>query len=562
MDRANCAIKRPVANWRTPAASALQDSRVAISKYGERQSSMDNFRFRFAAIVVLFLFSFSLFADDNPVAKTDLGLVRGKISADRKISIFLGIPYAAPPTGPLRWKPPQPAAPWSDTRNTTTFGSRCMQLPIFSDMVFTDPGMSEDCLTLNVWAPGSKGGKLPVMVWIYGGGFQAGTTSEPRQNGEALAHKGVIVVSMNYRMGMFGFFASHDLAEESPHHAAGNYGLLDQLAALEWVQRNIAAFGGDPGNVTIFGESAGSFSVNAQMASTLSRSLIAHAIGESGGAAGKSALPMPDRETAQKDDEQFAKDVLQVENLAALRALSADELLNRLKTLQNPFRFGPIVDGYFLPDSIPAIFAANKQVQIPLLAGWNKNERHFQNPDKSGKFTMQGLKDLAQQKFGPQAAEFLKVYRASNDQEALLAADDFSSDSFIGFGTWSWLEAQVKSGVTSVFRYRFDLGSPGDPNHPATLGAFHSDEIEYVFGTLDSRKGTAWRPEDYKLSELMQTYWTNFAKTGNPNGGDIPNWPTYGPEDGWQVLHLDQHSAAKPDEHRDRYLFLQKAWGK
>jgi para-nitrobenzyl esterase len=525
---------------------------------------MDNSRLGFAAcaLIVLLVSSLPLFATDNPVVKTDLGLVRGKISADGKTSIFLGIPYAAPPIGSLRWKPPQPAAPWSDTRNATAFGSRCMQLSIYSDMVFTDPSMSEDCLTLNIWTPASSGGKLPVMVWIYGGGFQAGSTSEPRQSGESLAHKGVIVVSMNYRLGLFGFFASHELTEESPHHSAGNYGLLDQFAALQWVQRNIAAFGGDPGNVTIFGESAGSFSVNAQMASPLSRSLIAHAIGESGGSVGRSALPMPDRETAQKNDEQFAKNVLHAENLAALRAMGGEELLNRLKALQNPFRFGPTVDGYFLPESIPAIFAANKQAQIPLLAGWNKNEDHFQNPDKSGKFSIQSLNDLARQKFGSQAAEFLKVYRATNDQEALLAADDFSSDSFIGFGTWSWLEAQVKSGVTSVFRYRFDLDSPGDPNHPATLGAFHSDEIEYVFGTLDSRKGTAWRPEDYKLSELIQTYWTNFAKSGNPNGKDIPNWPRYGPKDDWQVMHLDQHSAAKPDEHRDRYLFLQKAWSK
>jgi para-nitrobenzyl esterase len=523
---------------------------------------MENLGRRFVvfAFAVSLFFSFSLRAEDNPVIKTDWGLVRGKVSTDGKISVFLGIPYAAPPVGPLRWKPPQPAAPWSDTRNATAFGSRCMQLSIYSDMVFTDPGMSEDCLTLNIWAPAIKGGKLPVMVWIYGGGFQAGSTSEPRQNGEALAHKGVIVVSMNYRLGMFGFFASQELAEEFPNHAAGNYGLLDQLAALQWVQRNIAAVGGDPSNVTIFGESAGSFSVNAQMASPLSRSLIAHAIGESGGSVGRSALPMPSLETAQKNDEQFAKNVLHEKNLAALRALSAGELLNKLQALQNPFRFGPVVDGYFLPESIPAIFAANKQAQIPLLAGWNKNEEHFENPDKSGKFTMQSLNDLAQQKFGGQAAEFLKVYRATNDQEALLAADDFSSDSFIGFGTWSWLEAQVKSGVASVFRYRFDLDSPGDPNHPATLGAFHSDEIEYVFGTLDSRKGTAWRSEDYKLSELIQTYWSNFAKTGNPNGRDTPNWPTYGPKDGWQVMHLDQRSAAKPDEHRDRYLFLQKAW--
>lgn len=520
-------------------------------------------RLRAALLFLLSVFSMPLFAQDAAMVKTDLGAVRGKTSADGKVNIFLGIPYAVPPVGPLRWKPPQAATPWTETRNVTAFGSRCMQLPVYSDMVFTDPGMSEDCLTLNVWAPAGKPeGKLPVMVWIYGGGFQAGATSEPRQNGEFLAHKGVIVVSMNYRLGMFGFFASRELAKESPKHTAGNYGLLDQLAALQWVQRNIGAFGGDPANITIFGESAGSFSVNAHVASPLSKSLLARAIGESGGAVGRSALLIPDLASAEKENATFAKKVLRTKDLAALRAIPADDLLKMLSqnTGENAFRFGPVVDGYFLPESIPAIFAAGRQARIPLLAGWNKNESKFANDEKKGKFTVQNLKALAAEKFGANADEFLKVYHASNDEEALRAADDFSSDSFIGFGTWSWLEAQAKSGYGSVFRYRFDLDSPGDPQHPGAAGAFHSDEIEYVFGTLDSRKGAVWRPEDYKLSELMQTCWTNFAKSGNPNGSGVPNWPIYDSKDGWQVMHLDANSGAKPEAHRDRYLFLQKAW--
>jgi para-nitrobenzyl esterase len=516
-------------------------------------------------LLLPFLHGQCAFAHDGPIVKTGSGPVRGKTSSDGKLNIFLGIPYAAPPVGPLRWKPPQPAAPWTEPRNATAFGSRCMQVALYSDMVFTDPGMSEDCLNLNIWAPiSTNSAKLPVMVWIYGGGFQAGATSEPRQNGEYLARKGVIVVSMNYRLGILGFFATRDLADESPQHAAGNYGLLDQSAALHWVQQNIAAFGGDPANITIFGESAGSFSVNFQMASPLSRRLIARAIGESGGALGKSALPTQSLSAVEEKNDKFATTVLRANTLAALRAISADELIKKTTPGRsaNPFHFGPIVDGYFLPESVSAIFAANKQAQIPLLAGWNKNESRYEDPDENTKFTVQSLKALAQKEFASHTDDFLRVYAASNDQEALQAADDFSSDSFIAFGTWSWLEAQVNSGITQVFRFRFDLPSPGDPYHPESAGAFHSDEIEYVFGTLDSRKGTAWRPEDYKLSELMQTYWANFAKTGNPNSSGLPNWPTYNAKDGWQVMHLDQPSVAQSDAHRHRYLFLKKAWTK
>lgn len=233
--------------------------------------------------------------------RTESGAVEGATSADGKIQIFKGIPFAAPPVGPLRWKEPQPVAPWQGVRKATDFGPRCMQGNVFGDMAFRDSGPSEDCLHLNVWTPKtSASAKLPVMVWIYGGGFQAGATSEGRQDGENLAHKGVVVVSMNYRLGVFGFFSHPELTKESPHHASGNYGLLDQAAALEWVHKNIAAFGGDPDNVTIFGESAGSFSVCAQMASPHSKNLIAKAIGESGAFFGRTltAKSLADSEKA------------------------------------------------------------------------------------------------------------------------------------------------------------------------------------------------------------------------------------------------------------------------
>jgi para-nitrobenzyl esterase len=490
----------------------------------------------------------------NPLlVKTDKGKVQGKMSADGQARDFLGIPFAAPPVGPLRWKPPQPAAKWEGVRQATAFGSRCMQQERFNDMVFRDPGESEDCLTLNVWAPAAPPkGKLPVMVWIFGGGFNGGGTSEPRQDGEHLTRKGVVVVSMNYRLGIFGFFASPELAGEDPHHASGNYGLMDQWACLQWVRRNIKEFGGDPENVTIFGESAGSFAVSAQMASPLAKGLFAHAIGESGGAFASKTLNFPSLEKAGKEDEDYFKSIRSESSLASLRAASSAEILE-LATRKVPGkpRFGPDIDGYFLPRSIPAIYAAGEQAHVPLLAGWNQDEHH----------TTEELRATAAKEFGVRSEDFLKLYHGEGDAEARRAANDFAGDDFLVYSTWAWLEAQVKTGGSPVYRYFFAQPSPGDPFHPISAGAFHSDEIEYVFGNLDLRHGATFRPEDYRLSELMQTYWTNFARTGDPNGGDLPHWPTYDSGGSWQVMRLSPEPVAAPDQHRERYLFLQQVWG-
>ena len=496
--------------------------------------------------------------------KTDKGVVEGKISSDGKVRAFLGIPFAAPPVGPLRWKAPQPAVKWHGARDATSFGARCMQSTIFSDMIFRDPGPSEDCLTLNVWTPAKKkNAKLPVMVWIFGGGFVAGGTSEARQDGTNLAHKGVIVVSMNYRLGIFGFFAHPELAAESPQHASGNYGLMDQTAAMQWVRRNIAAFGGDPENVTIFGESAGSISVSAQMASPLAQGLFVHAIGESGGALTGLYRTSPALRVSEQQAEDFAQAAFGTTSIASLRALSAEQLLkaDASRPAHGP-RFVPNIDGYFLPESVSAIYAAGKQAHVPLLAGWNKDEGSGTVLFAPRKPTVASLKERAEKEFGAQAPAFLKAYAASNDAEALRVAEDYAGDRFIAYATWQWIEAQVKTGDAAVYRYRFDRGSPGDPNHSAEMGAFHSDDIEYVFGNLDSRKGAAWRPEDYKISEMMQTYWTNFAKTGDPNEANLPQWPTYNSAGGWQVMQLNSNSQAMPDQHRDRYLFLQQAWAR
>jgi len=527
----------------------------------------------------------------NPLeVHTDKGKVLGTLTTDNQVRIFKGIPYAAPPVGPLRWQPPQPAPKWQGTLAATSFGHHCIQTNPFPDMSFLDAGPSEDCLTLNIWAPANAApGKLPVMVWIHGGGYTAGSASEPRHDGQFLARHNVIIVTLNYRLGIFGFFTHPDLAAESPHHAAGNYGLLDQAAALAWVHHNISAFGGDPANITPFGESAGSFSVSSLMASPLSKTLIARAIGESGGAFHSSGLPYPTLAKTEADDAAFARTALNATTLTDLRKLSADDLLKaaEAKTTPPPPRFGPVVDGYFLPQSVPEIFAAGQQAHVPLLAGWNADEVRSAVtmnpvPTTTATFTAQATKD-----FPTNSQQFLAVYPATTDAEALQSAGDYVSDRFIAYSTWAWLEAHVKTGQSPVYRYRFDLGSPGDKFHPAATGAFHSDDIEYVFGTLDTRQPptgqpSTIRPEDRTLSTQIQQYWTNFARTGNPNGipsgspspaaaspspataqttPTLPTWPTYNPPD-WQVMHLDATSAAHPDTQRPRYLFLDSVWSK
>jgi para-nitrobenzyl esterase len=496
----------------------------------------------------------------NAQVRVTGGLVEGTTSADGKVEIFKGLPYAAPPVGELRWKEPQPVKAWEGVKKAAEFGPRCMQGRIYEDMVFRDAGPSEDCLYLNVWAPKVEGGaKLPVMVWIYGGGFQAGATSEPRQDGERLAHKGVIVVSMNYRLGIFGFYSHPDLTAESTHFASGNYGLLDQAAALKWVHENIAAFGGDPKKVTIFGESAGSFAVSALMASPVSKDFVHAAIGESGAFFGKT-LGAKRLAESQKRDAVFAEQ-LGMPSIKELRAVDAERLLNAALKAKGEDRFSPNIDGYFMPDSAYEIYAKGKQAHNPLLAGSNRDEGNYHGFFGDAPVSKENYSAKMRTRFGESTAEAMKLFPGDSDEQIRSSAGLLASTDFIAYGTWKWIEMHLKTGEAPVFRYEFDQaprGGDGNDGDKVGVFAYHSAEIEFVFGMLDSKKAITWGPEDYKLSELVGTYWTNFAKTGNPNGAGAPEWPRYEKNGDYQVMHLAGTSRAEKDKQREQLLFLDK----
>ncbi|RDV15363.1 carboxylesterase family protein [Pontibacter diazotrophicus] len=511
-------------------------------------------------------------------AKTVNGIVEGT-TEQSGIRAFKGVPFAAPPVGDLRWREPQPVQNWQGVREAKQFGPRGMQLAVFGDMGFRSDGMGEDCLYLNVWTPAkSEKERLPVLVYFYGGGFVAGDGSEARYDGESMAQKGIVAITVNYRLGAFGFFAHPELTKESPHNSSGNYGYMDQNAALRWVQQNIAAFGGDPSKVTIAGESAGSISVSAQMASPLSKGLIAGAIGESGALVNSSLDPIPLAE-AEKNGVEFASS-LGANSLAALRAMPAQQLLEAAGN-QGMGYFVATIDGYFFPKSPAAIYAAGEQAKVPLLAGWNSEEMNYMMVMGQEKPTVENYENAVRRLYGEKADEVLEVYKATTDEEALQAATDLSGDRFIAYSTWKWMDLHSQSSGKPVYRYLFSRPRPPmtaemgnassglaggvvkeeDPNAfkmPAARGAVHAAEIEYAMGNLASNKVYAWTPEDYQVSEVMQNYFANFIKSGNPNGKGLPTWPTANNEDKVQVMHIDVKTVAKPEENRGRYIILDK----
>ncbi len=484
----------------------------------------------------------------STLVKTANGLVDGTVEKSG-VRSFKGIPFAAPPVGDLRWKEPQPAKDWQGVRQAKQFAANPMQYNVFGDMNFRSAGVNEDCLYLNVWVPPGNSKSRPVLVYFYGGGFVAGGGSEPRYDGESMATKGIVTITVNYRLGVFGFMSHPELTKEAPQHSSGNYGLLDQVAALRWVQKNIAAFGGDPKRVTIAGESAGSIAVSALMASPLSKNLIAGAIGESGSVLGAlSAAPLNKGEEAGVN---FA-DSLGLHSLSELRGLSADSLLAASKRL-GVFRFPVTIDGYFFPKSPFDIYKAGEQAHVPLLAGWNSEENNYHSIFGNETPSKENFTKAVQKFYGDSAAEALRYYNPATDEEARQVATDLASDRFISYSTWKWIDLQSKTSGKPVYRYLFSRARPSSAG-----GAVHSAEIEYAMGNLATNKAFAWTPDDYKVSKIMEEYFANFIKTGNPNGGGLPTWPAINKSTAVPVMHIDVSTRVEPEQHRDRYLFLDR----
>ena len=479
------------------------------------------------------------------------GALQGAPADPGGVIAFKGVPYAAPPVGPLRWHAPQPAPLWPGVREATRFGDHCLSAWDQD----REPGKrSEDCLTLNIWTAGlAPGAKRPVMVWLHGGGFQFGTGASPQFNGTRLAAKGVVVVTLNYRLGVLGFFAHPGLDREGP---SGDYGLQDQLAALRWVRANIAQFGGDPANVTLFGESAGAHSVGILMASPLARGLFEKAIGESGAFwDGRDGAVEP-YATARQRGVAFASRV-GAASIAQLRAMPAT-VLNaaapwNFSTNPAVTAFAPNVDRYVVPEAPAARFVRGEQMHVPLLAGWNAAEEFPFDALGLPHHSAQEFRAAAQRMFGKdRIAEFLRLYPADTDAQANVSAAAFTGDIVISEQTWQWLELQRRTGHVPTFGYEFTYTSPYTPI------ASHITEVPFLFGSLTPQfivgSRTPAGDADRALAEVMMSYWVNFATRGNPNGPGLPNWPAFGPDGTIQNLGMTIQPQANDREARFRFI--------
>jgi para-nitrobenzyl esterase len=507
------------------------------------------------------------------------GIIEGNYNTFSGIQTYFGVPFAKPPVGGLRWKAPQPVENWKGVKQTKKFGPRPMQTIVFGDMNSRSDGLSEDCLYLNVWTPAKRSTKdLPVLVYFYGGGNVAGDASEPRYDGESMAKKGIVVITCNYRLNIFGNFAHPDLSKEAAYKASGNYGLLDQVAALQWVQKNIAAFGGNPKKVTIAGESAGSISVSYQMASPLAKNLIAGAIGESGAGINPTLAPVSLAE-AEKTGADFAKNAgyTTIAQLRALPARDVYEIYNESKR----FGFPVVIDGYFLPKTLPQIFNAKEQAQVPLLVGWNSAEIPgqafmFGQPYKDENYIARVKKEYPEN-----FEEVLKLYPHSSEQEIEISATQLAADRFIAYSTWKWFDLHRNNSSQPVYRYLYSKlrppladnslssglaggtvkAEPNAPKPPMAVGAPHACEIEYCMGNLHLVKEYAWTADDFKVSETMLGYFANFIKTGNPNDSKLPEWTVAkAGETNPPVMILNTESKTVNAANDARYLFLDKAY--
>jgi para-nitrobenzyl esterase len=466
------------------------------------------------------------------------GLVSGATGRDPAVTVYKGIPFAAPPTGTNRWRPPADVIPWKGVRAATTFGPSCIQTIVPERKPWTFEFMahneiSEDCLHLNVWTgAASARERRPVFVYIYGGGFTEGSTAVPVYDGEGLARKGLVVVTANYRVGVLGFLAHPDLSRESTAHASGDYGLLDQVAALRWVHDNIAAFGGDPGRVTIAGQSAGGMSVHSLVASPMAKGLFHRAIVQSGGSSiggGGISTRFRTLAEAEADGVKFAS-AKGAPSLAELRAMSWQTLVAPLPappagTAGGGLRFSPIVDGYVLPASVREIVAQGRQNDVPILTGANTGELGgISGP--SAAVTAGSFTERARRTYGPLADAFLELYPATSDEEAARVQAESARDQAL-VSMYLWARERAKTARTPAFTYLWDHPLPGPDAE--RFGAFHTSEVPYVLNSL-SMSDRPFVERDRSIADMMSSYWANFAATGDPNGKGVPTWAPVGDE--------------------------------
>ena len=511
--------------------------------------------------------------------KTQYGVLEG-IEEDG-VKKFLGVPFAQAPVGDLRWKAPQPLQAWEGVREAKAFSDDPMQPNIFGDMNFRGSGRSEDCLYLNIWTTAkTTADALPVLIYFNGGGLMAGSGSEPRYDGSSIAKEGVIGVTANYREGVFGFFAHPELTAASDYKGSGNYGFLDQVAAIKWVKENIAAFGGNPDRITIVGESAGSFSVSLLMCSPLSKDLIAGAMLSSG------AEVLPYEPSTQADADAAGVALLKEAGIASLADAMAIDADSLQKLLPPRGMANVVLDGYFMSESADAVFEKGQQAQVPLLAGWNSLEAHPMQALQGQAPTVQNYKNVLKGQFGDMTDEIFEAYGITTDEDVMSQKGfNLVSDLFTGFPTWKVCDYHAKSGQP-VYRYHYMHARPqvsekmGDKT--AALaggvrekteeekkaqqpdiapGAVHSADIEYAMGTLDTNEYYDWQDEDYAISKLFLTYYANFCKTGNPNGEGLPKWSAITKDnlDAAPVMIIDVESkeVASPEKEK-AYRTLEK----
>lgn len=500
---------------------------------------------------------------------TEAGTIEGIQDSASVVKKYLGVPFAAAPVGDLRWQAPQPTPVWEGVKECKTFGNDPAQLKMFGDMNFRGASASEDCLYLNIWTPATYVDEgLPVLIYFNGGGLVAGSGSEPRYDGEALANKGVIAVTANYREGVFGFMSHPELTAEEGNNGA-NYGFLDQVAAIKWVKENIANFGGDPARINIVGESAGSFSVSVLMCSPLSKDNIAGAMLSSG------SYVTPDRKCLTlKEAEEMGKKMMEekgIMSLAEARSIPTDSLL---KILPGMNMNGLILDNYLIKEDPLTTFEAGRQAQVPLLAGWNSMEGSPLQYLRNNAPTLDNFKAGVTGVFGDMTEEMLTAYGITTDEDVLSQkANDLCGDLFTGFGTWYNCELQAKAGQP-VYRYKYNHARPAvsakmagfaaalaggvrkqteeekkaeEARPKPTPGAVHSADIEYAMGNLATNEFYQWNDDDYAISDLFLSYYANFCKTGNPNGEGLPQWDTMTGAEVAPVMQIDVKSEQKAD---------------